>query len=217
MRAPGERAGIQVDAVLAAALAVYTRDGLGGLTMRAVAKQLKVAPNALYSHVKSKKDLVDAVIDASLGQIEIPDQSMEWREALFRLMWTSRIVLLRYADLMPLFLSRPTRGPSALRLGEAALRFLFRGGIPDEAAVSALRILLAYTIGFAAQEAPRRDDPTDSEGLAETTRVYKSSSDQPNLRSLAVPLDRHPDDSAFETGLKWLISGISRDSGPGGS
>ena len=213
-RAPGERAGIEVDAVLAAALAVYARDGLSGLTMRAVAKELEVAPNALYSHVKSKEDLVDAVIDALLGDIEIPDQSIEWREALFRLMWTSRIVLLQHADLMPLFLSRPTRGPSALRLGEATLRFLSRGGIRDEAAVSALRILLVYTIGFAAQEAPRRDDPTNSERLAETTRVYKSAYDQPHLQALAAPLAKHPDDSAFGTGLKWLIDGISNAIGP---
>jgi AcrR family transcriptional regulator len=76
-RAPGERAGIEVEAVLAAALAVYARDGLTGLTMRGVAKELEVSPNALYSHVKSKEDLVDAVIDALLRDIEIPDQSIE--------------------------------------------------------------------------------------------------------------------------------------------
>ena len=208
-RAPGERAGIRVDAVLAAALAVYARDGLSGLTIRAVAKELEVAPNALYSHVTSKEGLVDAVIDASLGQIEIPDQSIEWREGLFRLMWASRIVLLRHADLMPLFLSRPTRGPSALRIGEATLGFLSRGGVRDEAAVSALRILLVYTIGFAAQEAPRRDDPLNSERVAETSRVYRSAYNHRHLQALAAPLAKHPDDSAFATGLKWLIGGIS--------
>ena len=208
-RAPGVRAGIQVHAVLAAALAVYARDGLSGLTMRGVAKELEVAPNALYSHVTSKEDLVDAVIDASLGDIEIPDRSIEWREGLFRIMWSSRIVLLRHADLMPLFLSRPARGPIAIRLGEAALRLLSRGGIRDEAAVSALRILLVYTIGFAAQEAPRRNDPLKSERLAETTRVYGSAHDQPHMQALAAKLARHPDDSVFETGLNWLIGGIS--------
>ena len=208
-RAPGERAGIELDSVVTAALAVYARAGLAGLTMRAVAKELEIAPNALYSHVKSKDGLVDAVIDALLGDIDIPDQLIEWREALFRLMWTSRMVLLQHADLMPLFLSRPTRGPCALRLGEATLRFLSRGGIRDEAAVSAVRILLVYTIGFAAQEAPRRDDPTNSMRLAETTRIYKSAYDQPHLQALAAPLAKHPDDSTFGTGLKWLIDGIS--------
>jgi TetR/AcrR family tetracycline transcriptional repressor len=212
-RAPGERAGIEVDAVLAAALAVYARNGLTGLTMRGVAKELEVSPNALYSHVKSKEDLVDAVIDALLRDIEIPDQSIEWRDALFRLMWTSRMILLWHADLMPLILSRPTRGPSALRLGEATLRFLSRGGIQDEAAVSALRILLVYTIGFAAQEAPRRDDPKNSERLAETIRVYERAYDQPHLQALAAPLSKHPDDNAFGTGLKWLIDGISTGAG----
>jgi TetR/AcrR family transcriptional regulator, tetracycline repressor protein len=213
-RAPGERAGIQADAVLAAALAVYARDGLKGLTMRAVAKELDVAPNALYSHVRSKEHLVDAVIDASLGDIEILDQSIEWREALFRLMWTSRIVLLQHADLMPLFLSRATRGPTALRLGEATLRFLSRGGIRDEAAATALRILLVYTIGFAAQEAPRRDDPTNSEQLTETARIYSGAQDQPHIQALAATLAKHPDDSVFETGLNWLIDGISDAIGP---
>ena len=182
--------------------------------MRAVAKELKVAPNAIYSYVKSKGDLVDAVIDALLGDIEIPDQSLEWREALFRLMWTSRTILLRHADLMPLFLSKPTRGPSALRLGEATLGFLSRGGIRDQAAVSALRILLVYTIGFAAQEAPRRDDPKRSKRQAETIRVYSSAYNQPRLQSLAALLAKHADDRTFGLGLEWLINGISNTISP---
>jgi AcrR family transcriptional regulator len=182
--------------------------------MRAVAKELDVAPNALYSHVKSKDHLLDAVIDALMGDVAIPDESIEWREALFQLMWTSRTVLLQHADLMPLFLSRPARGPTALRLGEAMLRFLSRGGIRDAAAVSALRILLVYTIGFAAQEVPRRDDPTKIERLAETTRVYRSAHDQPHMQALAETLARHPDDSTFATGLNWLISGIAAAIGP---
>jgi hypothetical protein len=49
---------------------------------------------------------------------------------------------------MPPFLSKPTTGPFALRLSEATLRLLSGGDILDEAAVSALHILLVYTIGL---------------------------------------------------------------------
>jgi len=214
-RAPGERAGIEAEAVLAAALRAYKRHGLAGLTMRSVARELRVAPNALYSHVKSKEGLVDAVIDALLGDVEIPDPSMEWRESLVELMSAARTVVLRNAELMPFFLSRPTRGPNALRLGESTLQFLSRGGIRDEAAVASLRILLVYAIGFAAQEAPRRADPSGGKRQAESVRVYASARDRPHLQALAVPLARHPDDTTFRTGLKWLIDGISNTFGGG--
>ena len=207
-RGPGHRAGITAEAVVLAARDVYTSEGISGLTMRAVAERLGVAANALYSHVPSKMDLVDALIEALLVEIVDPPPDLDWREGLVRLMSTGRVVLRRYADLMPLFLSRPTRGPNARRLGETTLRLLSLGGIEGAPAVAALRVLLVYTIGFAAQEAPRLQEPDDAGRKAASRRAFGTSGNHPRLRSLATELAEHPGDAVFETGLRWIIQGI---------
>ena len=44
------------------ALALLGEDGAGALSMRRLADRLGVAPNALYTHVRDKADLVDGLI-----------------------------------------------------------------------------------------------------------------------------------------------------------
>ena len=65
-RGPGQRAGLTRAAVLDTAHALLAEDGLDALTMRALARRLGVAPNALYSHVPGKTELVDALLDDRL-------------------------------------------------------------------------------------------------------------------------------------------------------
>lgn len=208
-RAPGQRAGVDAEAVLAAAKAVYARAGLEGLSMRAVAAQLGVAPNTLYSHVPDRDALLDQLIDAVLGEVALPGPSPSWQEGLRRLMVASREVLLRHADLMPLFLARPTRGPNALRLGEAALTLLAAGGVQGPRAVEALRVLLVYTIGFAAQEAPRRAEPNDDARKAATRAALSRAEGLPHMAAQAAPLAEHPGDATFAAGLDWLLAGVA--------
>ena len=50
----------------------------------------------------------------------------------------------------PVFLARPGLGPNAARLGEITFGLLRRGGLEGERAVEALRVLLVYSLGFAA-------------------------------------------------------------------
>jgi AcrR family transcriptional regulator len=185
---------------------VYTANGLDGLSMRSVAKALGIAPNALYSHVKDKDELLELLVDRLLADVPIPKADAHWRDALTEMMSTARQVLIRYPDLMPTFLSRPSRGPNALRLADCTLGILARAGVHGEDAVLALRLLLVFTFGFAAQELPRLHDP-DRERISKSRRVY-SQSEHPALNELSDSLSRHPDEHTFETGLKWLIDGI---------
>ncbi len=67
-RGPGQRAGLSRDRVLDVATDLLAESGT--VTMRAVAQRLGVAPNALYSHVADKTELVDGVLDRVLAQVE---------------------------------------------------------------------------------------------------------------------------------------------------
>lgn len=184
-RTPGTRAGLTRGAVLSAARELLAEDGLHGLSMRAVARRLDVAPNALYSHVDSKAALVDEVLDDVLGDLVEPDVT-DPRAALRRLMMSTYDLLLDHRDLVPLYLARQgARGPNARRLGDVMTALLAQGGVEGRRAVEALRVLIVHTIGFAAFATHPPIEPAAAGPLtAEELRVN------------------------FETGLGWVLAGI---------
>lgn len=151
IRNPGQRAGLTRGAVLAAANELLAERGLAALTMRAVATRLDVAPNALYSHVANKTALLDDVLDERLALVTEPDPDGDPAAGLHAVMTSTRAVLLDRPDLVPLYLARQgARGPHAQRLGEVMLGLMDRAGVTGGDAREALRVLIVYTIGFAA-------------------------------------------------------------------
>jgi TetR/AcrR family transcriptional regulator, tetracycline repressor protein len=207
-RGPGQRAGLDSAMILAEARVVAEREGVEQLTMRRLAERLGVAPNALYSHFADKSTLIDELLDSLLAKVEVPSGEKSWREELVALMRSTRRFLLAHDDLLPYYLSRPTRGPNAIRLGEVTLGLLERAGLKGEPAATALQILLVYTFGFAAQEAPRLADPEHDESRAASEMAFRTARNQPRMSDLAEPLSEYPGKDSFEMGLAWLLDGI---------
>lgn len=211
-RQPGNRAGMSADQVLDAARQLVTREGAEPLTMRRLADSLGVAPNTIYSHYPDKATLMDAVLDSLLGDIELPDvEQVDWRDGLVVIMDGSREMLLSHPDLLPLLFSRPMRGPNVVRLGEATLALLARGGVEGPRAVVALRAMLMMTFGWVVIDAPRRVEPNPGSRQAQSHAAFSGQVDGPRMAELADPLSRKPNDATFETSLRWLIGGIVHD------
>lgn len=148
MRGPGQRAGLTRAAVLAAARALAAEDGPAALSMRALARRLEVAPNALYSHVADKTDLLDQLLDDVLGEVDTPVGGSP-REQAAALMTSSYRTLTGHPELVPLFLARQgARGPNAVRLGVELDARLAAAGVED--VPEARRVLIVHAIGFAA-------------------------------------------------------------------
>jgi TetR/AcrR family tetracycline transcriptional repressor len=212
-RRAGQRAGLTRDAILAAARRIADREGSDGLTMRRLAAELGVMPNALYSHYPDKEALLDAMLDALLGDVEVPDPAAgDWRDGLAALMDSSRRLLLAHPQLASMFLSRAAVGPNASRLGETAFRLLRRGGLEGERAVEAFRVVLIYTLGFAAFQVPRRQaDAADRSARGREAFGSLPPEEFPEMRRVAEHLARHPTDRSFHTGLRWLLDGMGSE------
>ena len=189
-RARGRRAGLNREAVLAAARTLLEERGLDALSMRALAARLEVAPNALYSHVASKAELVDAVLDDVLGEVRRVHSgggTVDPVRGLRALLTATYEVLLAHPDLVPLYLARQgARGDNAQRLGAEMTDLLARADVRDAAARDALHVLVVFTIGFAA---------VGARPVGER---------EPGQRPLADDDVR----AAFATGLDWLLAGI---------
>jgi AcrR family transcriptional regulator len=197
-------------AVLGAARRIADQDGVERLTMRRLAAELGVLPNALYTYYPDKEALLDALVDDLLADIDTPDPTQgDWRDGLFRVMDSSRRLLLAHPRLVPVFLARPGLGPNAARLGEVTFGLLRQGGLEGERAVEAFRVLLIYSLGFAAFQAPRQH--TDARARTEAVEATFASLPEhrfPEMRRLAGHLAAPTTDRHFHTGLRWLLDGI---------
>lgn len=209
-RGAGQRAGLSRGAVLEAAREIADEEGVDRLTMRRLADELGVMPNALYTYVPDKDALLDALLDRLLGDVvsEVRGRDDDWREGLTRVLDASRRLLLAHPQLVPVFLSRPGLGTNAAILGEVTFGHLRKAGLEGERAVEAFRVLLIYTLGFAAFQGPRR---RDAEARTERGEVAFASLPEdafPEMRRVAPILATHPTDENFRTGLGWLLDGM---------
>ena len=187
-RGPGQRAGLDRDQVLKAARAVLDSGGVERLSMRAVARALEVAPNALYNYIADKDELLDAVLDDVLGEVKVPSPSQIAREpleAVRSIMLSSYDVLIAHPGLMSAYFDRQgARGVRAQRLGVVTLDALARAGLDQQHAREALRVLIVNTMGFAAISA--RPDPSQP-GVISTAELRRN----------------------LHNSLGWLLKGIT--------
>ncbi len=205
-RTPGQRAGLDRGAVLVASRGLLSERGLAGVTMRAVAGRLGVAPNALYSHVSSKAALLDDLLDDVLADVRVPaPDGADPSAGLHALLVSTYEVLLEHPDLVPLYLARQgARGPRAQRLGDAMVPLLARLGVSGPAAIDALRVLVVYTIGFAAFTAGLPFVPGSPEaGSTEPGSTEPGSTEFEAQRPVPKALVEN-----FTGGLRWLLAGI---------
>ncbi|MFC9919667.1 TetR/AcrR family transcriptional regulator [Agromyces binzhouensis] len=204
-RTAGQRAGLTRQQVTDAAMELLRAEGLDAVSMRRVAERLGVAPNSIYAHVADKAALVDELIDAMLGGVATPTDD-GWRARIERVMRDSRRELLVHPDLVPFALVRQSVGPNALRLGEITLGALREAGLDGAAAVTGLQVLLVHTIGSAAFETGRTQDPDPA---ARGRRGRERAAEFGGVTAeLSEPISRWSGDEVFERGLGWLLDGL---------
>ncbi len=175
--------------MLAAARELLAEAGPDALSMRALARRLDVAPNALYSHVTDKADLLDGVLHEVLGAVRTPDAGATDAVAALRALLTSTWdVLAAHPDLVPLYLVRQgARGPHAVRLGKVMDALLARAGVPPDEVDEARTVLVVHVLGAAAYATSRPAGPRRPPADARRTLARS---------------------------LQWLLSGIVAGSGP---
>ena len=210
LRKPGERAGLSQEEILRHVRRMAERGGLEAITMRAVANEVGVLPNALYTYFPEKLALLDALLNSLVGEIVPPPVTREWQDGLVKLMLSTRKLFLSHPYAISLFFSRPG-GPNGLRLGEVMFQLLDRGDIRGKPAVDAFRVLMVYTFGFAALEIPRHNPVRRPSQVNRGQSLFDlfEPHELAITRRLLPYLSRHPGQEDFECGLSWIIRGIA--------
>jgi AcrR family transcriptional regulator len=130
-----------------AALAVVDRDGLVGLTMRAVADQLGTGPMTLYNYVASREELEVLVVDAAFAGMRIPNGSTDWRSSVLSIGKAMGKVVRAHPDIVPLILTRRSASPQVLRPAEALLEALAASGASGPKLLASFRAVVAVIAG----------------------------------------------------------------------
>jgi AcrR family transcriptional regulator len=202
-RTRGQRS-LDRDWIVAAAVRLVDRDGLGALNMRALAQEMGVGTMSLYHHVPNKDALLDGVVEAVLSEIEIPGaDAASWDQRAVRMAGSLREVALRHPQCVPLLVTRTFVTVPALRPCEAGFQLLAEAGLDTEQALIAFRTIVAFVLGFVMMESggffgglgPDRDpDELLSLGL-------------PRLAELAPHLEDRDVSADFDAGLRVVMIG----------
>jgi TetR/AcrR family tetracycline transcriptional repressor len=199
--------------IIQRAFALLDQQGPGALSMRRLADHLGVAPNALYTHVRGKADLIEGLIDQVYAGIDVdPDPTRDWTEQLAAISQAVRAQLLAHPAVVPFALQQPGLGPNSLRLGEAIYAVLRPAGFSDQATVGIVYALLTYILGFVALEIPRAGtDPQTSDEFVRRLHGFFAAlppGEFPHTVRLAPLLARISTDDQFQLGIRTFIAGL---------
>jgi AcrR family transcriptional regulator len=203
---PGRRALLDLDLIVTTALSIADAEGLDALSMRRLARELDVGVMSLYSHVRTKDELVEHVAELAVTELEIPERGT-WDERLRDLFTNLRNLLLRHPAVLYVDTARPLSGPGALRSTNAALRMLREGGLDGAAAVRGLSTLSSYAFGSAIFTLNR-----SGVGRADYDLHVRGADPAvlEQVSELAQELIDRGGDDEFQAGLRLIIDALKR-------
>ena len=207
-----QRAPLNRDRVLHAAVALADEEGMSSLSMRKLGDALGVEAMSLYNHVTNKSDLLDGMIDIVFGEIDLPVGEGDWRADMRQRAMSARQVMRRHPWAIGLMESRTSPGPATLRHHDAVLGSLRRAGFSLELAGHAYSLIDSYIYGFALQEASLPFG-TGEEAAQVAQDIFErfQAGQYPYLTEFAVarvvqPGYEYADE--FETGLDLILNAL---------
>jgi len=216
------RAPLSRERVLNAAIRLADGGGIESLTMRRLARELGVEAMSLYNHVANKGDLVDAMVDLVVSEIELPATSDTWDVAVRECAISAHEVLLRHPWSCSLVMSttstRIARN-ARVRYMEWLLGRLREAGFSAELTYHAYHALDSHILGFTLWELGHsgaanavRGDKDFADFAASFVRELRAA-DYPYLAEHAeqhVAAFGDQGTSEFEFGLDLILDGLER-------
>lgn len=191
---------------------IANKDGIEGLSMRKVAKRLKVEAMSLYNHVRNKDQLLDELVDYAFMKIDWQPDSGDWQRSLQKRCLSLRQVLTEHPWAVGLLDSRKTPGLQTLLHHDQVLGVLLKSGFSYELAARTYALLDSYVYGFVLQE--RTLAVSSSEELntqAEAVFAKAKPGQLQNVMAMAQNYYFQPGynfSNEFELGLELILNSV---------
>jgi AcrR family transcriptional regulator len=212
MASDSKAARLTRERVLEAAIAIADREGIEALTMRRLADALGAGAMSVYYHVANKNDLLGAMVDLVVGEMELAGAGADWKAQLRRTATSAHDVLLHHPWATSLLLSGPATSAARLRYMDAMLGCLRGAGFSAEQTDLAYHALDSHIMGFTLWLVGIR---AGMERLGPVPNAFDLF-DAAVLPHLAEHVEQHlrerrPDEQGpFEFGLDLILDGLAR-------
>ncbi|MFD0339653.1 TetR/AcrR family transcriptional regulator [Streptomyces sp. NPDC127117] len=213
----GPKPGLTLERIVAAAVDVADREGLGAVSMRRIATELGTGTMSLYRYVPGKGELLDLMLDRVQRVSDDPADLGDggWRSALQALGRATLALHRRHPWLLEVNQSRPILGPNALDGMEKVLGRIRPMGLRDPELVSVIILIDGYVAGAARtqvhqEEIERTSGLTDAkfwEAHQPVLEEAMASGRYPVMASLSEESFGNSFDH-FEFGLQRILDGL---------
>jgi AcrR family transcriptional regulator len=204
--------GLSTARIIDAALEILREDGLGALTVRAVADRLGTSSASLYRHIAGREELIALIVDHVLGDIRLDATGRGWRADAEALMREMRRVILGQPLPVSAARSRSTFGPNMLRLIDAALGLFLRAGLTDERAACTAIAMIEFVAGSATiQRSALGRTPQGAAGFDGFDLLLEGlpADHLPALRAAGAAFVAASVDDVFTHGMAVFLDGVT--------
>jgi TetR/AcrR family tetracycline transcriptional repressor len=185
---------ISRETLVLAAIDILNREGIEGLTMRALARVLEVKAPALYWHIKNKQDLIDQIAE-KMSEEMLPSCGLsDPRKYLSEFARVYRQKLLEVRDGVAIFLRSYPSTPVRCETIKNALISLLHIGVKEKHCLVAAGMYNNYVLSFVADEVVFKANPDGQPAFIATI--------------LGTGYERMSFDKQFEYGLNVLFAGF---------
>jgi len=200
------------DRIVAAALEILDAGGAGALTVRELGNSLSTGRGAIYHHVSSMEELVDAATDRVIERVTAGVTADDDPEVALRGLALGIFDAIDAHPWVGTQLSRQPLQPAVFRIWGSIGRHLRALGLDGQPLSDAGSALAGFILGATAQYAagPRhlRDDEARREYLDSLAEAWMDHDSDGIVREAASRLRTHDDREQFLAGVNLFLTGV---------
>jgi len=140
------------DFIVQKSIEILNRDGIEGLTMRLLAKELNIKAASLYWHFKDKAELYGAISEMLCDKISIPSDITIPLKFLSDIFNQFRGILLTVRDSVAIFENSIPYTPKRINIIRAVANALLAFGVNPENVATVSNMFNNYVLSFVADE-----------------------------------------------------------------
>jgi AcrR family transcriptional regulator len=219
--AKGPKPTLNLEQIVDPAVEIADADGVDGLSMRRLARELGVGTMSLYRYIPDKSVLLDLMLDrvSDPAQHEHDLSARSWREVLRLVAWEGRSLYLRHPWLLQVNWTRPVLGPNSVAGLEVVMAGLADLAFSDREKIMVMSALDAYANGMVRQQI-MYENAAEETGIGEeefwgaqlpTLERAMASGNYPTMAAMAEDSFEGGWEETFALGLGHLLDGIAAD------
>lgn len=208
------RPGLTHEAIITAALEIVDREGPEALSMRHLGAALKVDPMAIYYHIPNKSALLDGLIEAVMGEIDLTldDPSLPASERITMAAHIYRDVMMAHPKAVQIIAISRLNTAESFKPVEYLLDIFLEAGFSPRRALAAVNIFARYVRGYVlfevqqllADEAAACNGCSPSESLLQLLAVEEF----PRMHEVMASVGALGTEDEFDLGIRALVEGM---------